>query len=90
MAAWGRIPCTSSTARAGSGRRGWSTSWRPCSTIAMKKPLTIHHLYTHTSGLTVGWPGWADDLHDVPERIAAYADRGRRIGEAEHGEATAR
>jgi CubicO group peptidase (beta-lactamase class C family) len=43
--------------------------------IPMKKPLTIHHLYTHTSGLTVGWPGWSDDLHDVPERIAAYADR---------------
>ena len=43
--------------------------------IPMKKPLTIHHLYTHTSGLTVGWPGWGDDLHDVPERVAAYADR---------------
>lgn len=43
--------------------------------IPMKKPLTIHHLYTHTSGLTVGWPGWSDDLTDVPERIAAYADR---------------
>ena len=43
--------------------------------IPMRKPLTIHHLYTHTGGLTVGWPGWSDDLHDVPERIAAYADR---------------
>lgn len=46
-----------------------------------KRPLTIHHLYTHTSGLTMdGFPGWNDDLHDVPERIAAYADL-LRVGE---------
>jgi CubicO group peptidase (beta-lactamase class C family) len=45
------------------------------------KPLTIHHLYTHTSGLTMdGFPGWSDEIHDVPERIVSYADR-LRVGE---------
>ena len=44
--------------------------------IDVKKPLTIHHLYTHTNGLTLdGYPGWSDELADVPERIAAYYDR---------------
>jgi CubicO group peptidase (beta-lactamase class C family) len=43
--------------------------------------LTIHHLFTHTSGLALDdWPGWSDDLHDVPERITAYYDR-LRVGQ---------
>ncbi len=48
--------------------------------IKASKPLTIHHLFTHTNGLTLdGWPGWSDDMHDVPEHIAAYYDR-LRVG----------
>jgi CubicO group peptidase (beta-lactamase class C family) len=34
-------------------------------------PLTIRHLYTHTSGL-FQWPGWNDEMPDVEERIADY------------------
>jgi hypothetical protein len=49
--------------------------------IKVKKPLTIHHLFTHTNGLTMdGFPGWSDDLPDVPERIAAYYDK-LRVGQ---------
>ncbi len=46
--------------------------------IKVKKRLTIHHLYTHTNGLTMdGWPGWNDDMPDVVERLPAYYDRVR-------------
>ncbi len=31
--------------------------------------LTVRHLYTHTSGLD-RWPGWADELPDVEDRVA--------------------
>jgi CubicO group peptidase (beta-lactamase class C family) len=49
--------------------------------IKVTKPLTVHHLFTHTNGLTMdGWPGWSDDIHDVPERISAYYDK-LRIGQ---------
>jgi CubicO group peptidase (beta-lactamase class C family) len=45
------------------------------------RPLTIHHLYTHTNGLTLyGWPGWSDDMPDVAERLSAYYDR-LRVGQ---------
>lgn len=53
----------------------------PLRGLKVKKPLTIHHLYTHTNGLTLDkLPGWSDDQHDVPERIAAYYDR-LRVGQ---------
>ena len=32
-------------------------------------PLTVRHLYTHTSGLDK-WPDWADTLPDVEDRVA--------------------
>jgi CubicO group peptidase (beta-lactamase class C family) len=52
----------------------------PLRNIPVKKPLTIHHLYTHTNGLTLdGWPGWNDEMPDVPERLAAYYDQ-LRVG----------
>jgi CubicO group peptidase (beta-lactamase class C family) len=49
----------------------------PLHGIKVKKPLTIHHLYTHTNGLTLydWWPGWNDAMPDVEERLAAYYDR---------------
>jgi CubicO group peptidase (beta-lactamase class C family) len=48
--------------------------------IKVTRPLTIHHLFTHTNGLTLdGWPGWSDDMPDVAERIAAYYDK-LRVG----------
>jgi hypothetical protein len=54
--------------------------------IRVEKPFTIHHLFTHTNGLALdGWPGWSDDMHDVPERIAAYYDRLRVGQEWAHG-----
>jgi CubicO group peptidase (beta-lactamase class C family) len=37
--------------------------------IAVEKPLTIRHLYTHTNGL---WGHWGDDLHDFEEIVADY------------------
>jgi CubicO group peptidase (beta-lactamase class C family) len=53
----------------------------PLRGIKQKTPLTIHHLYTHTNGLTLdGLPGWNDEMHDVPERVASYYDR-LRVGE---------
>jgi CubicO group peptidase (beta-lactamase class C family) len=49
--------------------------------IQVKKPLTIHHLFTHTNGLTIdGWPGWGDDVTDLPERVSAYYDK-LRVGQ---------
>ncbi len=42
--------------------------------IKVDKPVTIRNLYTHTNGLNK-WPGWNDELPDVPERVAAYYDR---------------
>jgi CubicO group peptidase (beta-lactamase class C family) len=49
--------------------------------IEVTRPLTIHHLFTHTNGLTLdGWPGWSDDMPDVAERISAYYDR-LRVGQ---------
>jgi CubicO group peptidase (beta-lactamase class C family) len=52
----------------------------PLKGIKVKKPLTIHHLYTHTNGLTLdGWPGWHDAMPDVAERLSAYYDR-LRVG----------
>ena len=38
--------------------------------IAADRPLTVRHLYTHTSGLD-RWPGWPDELADVEDRVAA-------------------
>ena len=53
----------------------------PLAGIRAGKPLTIHHLYTHTSGLALdGYPGWNDEMHDVPERIASYLGP-LRVGE---------
>ena len=38
--------------------------------VAASGPLTVRHLYTHTGGLD-RWPGWADELADVEDRVAA-------------------
>src|SRR5262249_16127687 len=47
----------------------------PLRGLRKANPLTIHHLYTHTNGLTLdGYPGWNDEMPDVAERIAAYYD----------------
>jgi CubicO group peptidase (beta-lactamase class C family) len=35
----------------------------------MPTPLTVRHLYTHTSGL---WGHWGDDLHDLEEILGEY------------------
>ena len=32
-------------------------------------PITLRHLYTHTSGLA-DWPGWSDDIADVEDQAA--------------------
>jgi CubicO group peptidase (beta-lactamase class C family) len=49
--------------------------------IRVAKPLTTHHLFTHTNGLALDrWPGWSDDLHDLPEHVSAYYDR-LRVGQ---------
>ena len=37
--------------------------------IAVKTPLTIRHLYTHTNGL---WGHWGDDINEFDELIADY------------------
>ncbi len=37
--------------------------------ITVEKPLTVHHLYTHTNGL---WGHWGDDLNDFEEVLAGY------------------
>ncbi len=49
----------------------------PLRNIKVKTPLTIHHLYTHTNGLTLynWWPGWNDEMPDVEERLSAYYDQ---------------
>lgn len=39
--------------------------------VPSRTPLTLRHLYTHTSGLHQ-WPGWNDELPDVPELVADY------------------
>lgn len=50
------------------------------------KPITIRHLYTHTSGLSLDkWPGWHDDLPDVELRVADYVDRLRVAQEFGYG-----
>ncbi|HBA83059.1 MAG TPA: hypothetical protein DCZ95_03095 [Verrucomicrobia bacterium] len=36
----------------------------------MKTPLTVRHLYTHTSGL---WDHWGDHMNDLEERVAYHA-----------------
>src|SRR5262249_44989856 len=47
----------------------------PLRGLRKANPLTIHHLYTHTNGLTLdGYPGWNDEMPDVAERVAAYYD----------------
>jgi CubicO group peptidase (beta-lactamase class C family) len=53
----------------------------PLRGLRATRPLTVHHLYTHTNGLTTdGWPGWNDDMPDVAERLSAYYGR-LRVGE---------
>ncbi len=37
--------------------------------LAAAKPMTIRHLYTHTSGLA-DWPSWGDDQSDVEDQLA--------------------
>ncbi|MCA1686720.1 MAG: beta-lactamase family protein, partial [Planctomycetia bacterium] len=37
-------------------------------------PLTVRHLYTHTSGLDK-WPNWADNMPDVEDRVADTYER---------------
>ncbi|MDP6379902.1 MAG: serine hydrolase domain-containing protein [Phycisphaerae bacterium] len=37
--------------------------------IEVRAPLTIRHLYTHTSGL---WDHWGDNLNDFEQRLAVY------------------
>jgi len=37
----------------------------------VKMPITVRHLYTHTSGLHL-WPGWNDEMADAEERVADY------------------
>jgi CubicO group peptidase (beta-lactamase class C family) len=49
----------------------------PLRGIRVTTPLTIHHLYTHTNGLTLydWWPGWNDEMPDITERLSDYYDR---------------
>jgi CubicO group peptidase (beta-lactamase class C family) len=46
----------------------------PLHGLKIAKPITIHHLYTHTNGLTLynWWPEWYDEPTDLEERLAAY------------------
>ena len=59
--------------------------------IRVETPITIRHLYTHTSGLDK-WPGWNDESPDVENQLAdccpfvrvgktwAYGGQGNTIG----------
>ncbi|MGH7170666.1 MAG: serine hydrolase domain-containing protein [Gemmataceae bacterium] len=49
----------------------------PLHGLKIAKPITIHHLYTHTNGLTLNnwWPEWYDEPTDLEERLAAYYPR---------------
>ncbi|MCE5326083.1 MAG: serine hydrolase [Planctomycetaceae bacterium] len=51
----------------------------PFQAARMNKPLTLRHLYTHTSGIS-GWH-WGAGEHDLEERLAAYMPH-VRVGEA--------
>jgi CubicO group peptidase (beta-lactamase class C family) len=37
--------------------------------LSVENPITIRHLYTHTSGLDK-WPAWSDEAADVEEQLA--------------------
>ena len=37
--------------------------------IDVATPMTLRHLYTHTSGLA-DWPAWSDELADVEDQVA--------------------
>jgi CubicO group peptidase (beta-lactamase class C family) len=37
--------------------------------VVVEKPITIRHLYTHTSGLDK-WPAWSDESADVENQLA--------------------
>ncbi len=43
----------------------------PLRGVPINRPLTVRHLYTHTSGLD-RFPKWADELPDLADRIAIY------------------
>jgi len=49
----------------------------PLQGLKIARPITIHHLYTHTNGLTLNnwWPEWYDEPADLEERLAAYYPR---------------
>ncbi|HTU21692.1 MAG TPA: serine hydrolase [Gemmataceae bacterium] len=46
----------------------------PLHGLKIARPITIHHLYTHTNGLTLNnwWPEWYNEPIDLEERLAAY------------------
>ena len=37
--------------------------------VKVATPITLRHLYTHTSGLA-DWPGWSDELPDIEDQAA--------------------